>query len=106
MFLVAVAATAEKGKTTFQKILNLRSDAEMTLLTLGRRAKSGQRLLNLLYRRPTVNTHIVTKELKVSQVAADKLLKAFSEVGILEEITGFKRNRLFQFKRYFDLFLK
>jgi len=46
------------------------------------------------------------KELKISQVSADKLIKAFQNSGILEEITGFRRNRLFQFKAYFDLFTK
>jgi hypothetical protein len=56
--------------------------------------------------RPMVNTGTVSKELKISQVAADKLLKSFVEAGILKEVTGFKRNRMFQFEAYFDLFLK
>lgn len=106
MFLVAMIATAEKGKDTFQKILALRNEVEGKLLTMGRRAKNGHRLLTLLYRRPTVNAGTVSKELKISQVAADKLLKSFVDAGILKELTGFKRNRMFQFKAYFDLFLK
>src|SRR5436190_19142135 len=105
MFLVAVIATAEKGKETFQKILSLRSEVEEELLGMGRRAKSGRRLLNVLYRRPTLNSQVVSKELKISQVAADRLLRTFVETGILREVTGLKRNRLFQFKRYLNLFL-
>ena len=53
-----------------------------------------------------VNTQAVVKGLRISQVSADQLLKTFVEAGILEEITGQRRNRLFQFKRYFELFLK
>jgi Fic family protein len=106
MFLVAVVATAEKGKDTFQKILSLRNEVERKLLTMGRRAKTAHQFLTVLYRRPVVNAKIVSKELRISQVAADKLLKTFLDKGILIEITGFKRNRQFQFKEYFDLFLK
>src|SRR5436190_2180517 len=106
MFLVAVVATAEKGKETFQQILALRNEAEAEILSMGRRAKHGRTLLTFLYAHPTVNALAVSKKLKISQVAADKLVITFVEAGILKEMTGFKRNRLFQFKRYFDLFLK
>ena len=106
MFLVAVVATAEKGKKTFQAILALRNRVEAELMGMGRRAKAGHQLVRLLYRRPMVNVNMVKKELGLSHVAADRLLKAFVEKGILEEVTGFKRNRLFQFKEYFNLFLK
>jgi Fic family protein len=104
VFLVAVIATAEKGKDTFQKILKVRTKTEKELLGMGRRAKNGQRLVELLYRRPTVNAAGVKKELKISLVAANELLKHFVKAGILEEITGFQRNRLFQFRRYLELF--
>lgn len=106
MFLVAVVATAEKGKKTFQEILTLRNKVEGELIAMGKRAKSGHQLLRILYRQPMVNVNLVKKELGLSHVAADRLLKAFVGKGILEEVTGFKRNRLFQFKEYFELFLK
>lgn len=106
VFLVAVITTAEKGKDTFRKILALRTEVDQEALAMGRRAKNAHRLLNVLYRRPRLNTIAVQKELKISQVAADRLIKTFVDAKILQEITGFKRNRLFQFKRYFELFLK
>jgi Fic family protein len=106
MFLVAVIATAEKGKTTFQQIMALRNKTEAEIMRMGRRAKNAQRLLRLLYRQPTVNAGIIQKELKISQVSADKLVKTFVQARILKEVTGFKRNRLFRFKDYFDLFDK
>ncbi|HVU26964.1 MAG TPA: Fic family protein [Verrucomicrobiae bacterium] len=106
VFLNAVIATAEKGKRTFQEILALRNEVDCQIVGMGRRAKNAQKLLTILYRRPTVNTTAVMKELKISQVSADSLLKVFVKESILQEITGFKRNRLFQFERYFRLFLK
>jgi Fic family protein len=106
MFLVAVIATAEKGKITFQKILALRNDMEAKLLTMGRRAKTGHRLLNLLYKEPMITPATVGAKLRIGRAAAYELVKSMVAAGILVEMTGFRRNRLFQFKRYFDLFLK
>jgi hypothetical protein len=106
MFLVAVIATAQKGKKTFQDILELQNKLEAKIVCMGRRAKNAHRLLNFLYRNPMVNTSDVMKALEISQVSADKLIKTFQKSGILEEVTGFRRNRLFQFKTYFDLFMK
>lgn len=106
MFLVAVITTAEKGKHTFREILSLRNEVEVKLLSMGRRANNGKRLLELLYQRPIVNTASVMRELDITQRAADELIKTFVQADMLIEITGFKRNRLFQFRRYFELFLK
>ena len=105
MFLVAVIATAERGKKTFQDILDLRTATDEKIVCMGRRAKNAHRLLTQLYQSPLVNTAEVSKELKVSQVTADKLIRAFQKAGILQELTGFKRNRIFQFKEYFELFI-
>jgi Fic family protein len=106
MFLVAVVATAEKGKKTFRDILDLQKSVDEKIVCMGRRAKNAHRLVNFLYRNPVINTGEVMKELKISQVTADKLIKAFQKAEILEEITGFRRNRLFQFKGYFNLFMR
>ena len=106
MFLVAVKKTAEKGKRTFQEILRVRNEAEGQLLGMGRRVKNAQKLLMLLYEMPVLNTGMVGQRLRISQVAAHQLVGSFVDAGILVEMTGFKRNRLFQFKRYFELFLK
>ena len=40
MFLVAVSATSEKGKETFQQILRLKTEAESKIMCMGRRANN------------------------------------------------------------------
>lgn len=105
-FLVGVAETAQKGKMTFEKIIALRRRCETDILTLGKRAKRGQQLLKILYSRPIVTAKIVGQQMSITHPAANQLLKDFRKIGILQEITGFKRNRLFAYKEYLDLFGK
>jgi Fic family protein len=106
MFLVAVIATAEKGKKTFQQILDLQKQLDAKIVCMGRKAKNAHRLLIFLYKTPVVNSNIVMNELNISQVTADKLVNTFQKSEILEEVTGYKRNRLFRFKGYFELFMQ
>ena len=103
-FLVAVLETAQKGKQTFQAILALRSEMEPKMLELGRRARNGQKLLTLLYRLPLVSANDVADELGVTHQTANALVAEFVKIGILKEMTGQSRNRLFLFDRYFNLF--
>ena len=103
-FLVGIAETAQKGKATFEEIIALRNKFEAEILTLGKRAKTGQQLLKMLYSQPIVTAKITGQLLNIPHPAANQLLKDFQKIGILKEITGFKRNRLFVFKKYLDLF--
>lgn len=103
-FLVGVAETAKNGKKTFEKIIELRSKSEKKLMKLGKRTIVGQELLKNLYSIPIMNTKQIEKKLKVSAPSANSLARQFEKLGILKEITGLKRNRLFVFAEYVDLF--
>jgi Fic family protein len=105
-FLVGIAETAQKGKATFEGIIALRHKLEAEILTLGKRAKKGQLLLKILYSQPIVTAKTVGQLLNITHPAANQLIKDFQNAGILKEITGFKRNRLFVFAQYLDLFGK
>ena len=105
-FLVGVAETARSGAETFEGIISLRQRAENKIMTLGKRSKVGQNLLKRLFSQPIVNTKQVAELLEVSPPSANSLVVAFQELGILQEVTGYKRNRLFEFTEYVDLFKK
>lgn len=103
-FLTAVIETAEKGKQTFQSILALRNELESKMVTLGRRAENARALLLELYKKPVVSVNDVAGLLGLTHRAANGLVAQFVELGILEEITGYQRNRMFVFRKYLALF--
>ena len=103
-FLDAVIDTAEKSKQTFHHIMKMRNDLEGQLVTLGRRAENARALLMYLYQRPVVSGKEVAQMLDVTPRAANGLIRQFVDLGVLEEVTGFQRNRLFFFRRYIKLF--
>lgn len=104
-FLTGVAETATQGRDTFQKVLALRTEVEARMHELGRRGKKGLQLLRLLYRRPVVTVAEVTRELEVSAPTANALVADFVRLGLLKEMTGYARNRVFAFETYLKLFL-
>ncbi len=103
-FLSAVIETADKGKKTFEAILALRREIDLLVLTYGKRAEKVQLLLLHLYRRPAITAIQASEMLDVSHQTASALLKKMTDDGILQEVTGYQRNRLFVFTRYLDLF--
>lgn len=105
-FLVGVSETAQKSKMTLEKIIDLRHRCEANIMRLGRRAKHGERLLKLLYSEPILDAPTVEKKLGLKHPTHYQLIKDFQDMGILSEMTGFKRNRLFVFSEYMDLFEK
>src|SRR5699024_8643354 len=105
-FLNAVIETAEKGQHTFNQILNLRNEINKKLLTFGRRAENANKLIQYLFQQPFVNVNEVSEHLDVSTPTANRLINDFEELGLLKETTGYERNRIFFFDRYYQIFLE
>lgn len=103
-FLEAVIETAEKGKTTFAQILKLHTNIESELMNLGKKTDNARKLLMHLYQSPVVSVKQVESILGVKYYSANELIKTLVEINILEETTGYSRNRVFMFKRYIDVF--
>ena len=103
-FLNGVIETSKNSIKTFDEIIKLKNDVENKLTKIGKKAANGQRLLELLYSKPKVNSKLVSEELGVTPATANGVLKAFVEVGILQEKTGFNRNRFYVFEDYIKIF--
>jgi cell filamentation protein, protein adenylyltransferase len=100
-FLIGVSETATEATATAQAILDLR-DRHRELV--GQRAGlNGHRLHDLLFDRPLVNVNLVKDRLGLSFATDNGLVKSFEEIGLLEEITGGRRSRIFSYDSYLSL---
>ena len=104
-FLVAVIETSKIGIETFQGILKLKEmiDNEK-IVKLGKKIPKAKQLINMLYANPLVSSNDVTNFLAVTPATANSLIQDFINLGILVEITGGQRYRLFSFVEYLKLF--
>lgn len=103
-FIEGVIVTAKKGKQTFEDILQLRERYENKIMKLGRKTPRARKLLLALFSNPVVNVNQVADIVGVNYPSANKLVNDFEELKILEEITGYSRNRLFRMTDYVNLF--
>lgn len=103
-FLVGVQQTALNSKRTFEAIISLRTESERLAVQMGKRAKKALQLLNRLYSQPIVTPRNIANLLEITPQSANSLAKAFEDAGIFREMTGYKRNRLFAFQKYVDIF--
>jgi Fic family protein len=103
-FLTGVSETAAGSKQTFEGIVALRQRCEEKILQLGKRAAKGQALLRQLYSQPVMSANEVAARLDITHQSASSLIRSFDGMGILREITGRKKDRLFMFSEYLGLF--
>jgi len=103
-FLEAVVSTANSGVKTFETILSIKQDMDVKIIEFGKKAHNASRLIEFLYQKPVVSVSDVIEPLGVSKQTANLLIKDFEKHGILKEITGHERNKLFVFERYLDAY--
>ena len=103
-FLEAVIVTANSGVKTFQDILSLKQEMDAIVVGFGKKAHNASKLLDYLYQRPIISISDIIEPLEVSKPTANSLVKEFEEKGILKEITGYERNKLFAFDRYLSIY--
>ena len=60
--------------------------------------------LEYLFEQPIVTVRMVEEHLSCAFVTADKVVKRFVKLGLLDEMTGFQRNRRFRYAPYLALF--
>lgn len=105
-FLQGVFEVATKGRNTFREILDLRHTTTEAVHSLGKRSPNGLAALNYLFESPSVTAASLQDHLGVSQPTANKLLDDLERLGIVREVTGRLRDKIYVFDRYLALFTK
>ena len=107
-FLHGVEETARGSAGVFRAILALKERIEREVLPRfsHRRQENAQQLMRNLYAQPVTDVKAVTALLSTTTNTAASLINDMVEQGVLEEVTGGRRNRLFLFHDYLELFRK
>lgn len=103
-FLVGIIDTAKNGIETFDKILKLKSDVENIVQSLGSRSVPALKIMDYLYQKPVI---VVSKAIELTGLSAPtayKLITELETLGILRELTGGKRKKIYIFDKYLNLF--
>jgi len=97
-FLLGVELTAKEAIGVSERLVALQSDMNKLIGSQRR----GRELIRLLYEYPIVDARGVKRHLDVTLDTAIAWLQRFEKAGIVREITGQKRGRVYRFDRYVD----
>lgn len=104
-FLTGIYEVSQEATVMARNIVVLREKQRKIVQEhFGRTAANGMIVLEKLYSQPMMNIQDIIELVKVSYPAASSLMEKFVKYGILTEITGRTRNRLFRFADYITLF--
>lgn len=105
-FLFGVEETARASAGVFRAVLDLKQRIERDVLPRfsTRRQDNAQALMRHLYGRPVVDVKWAAGITGAATNTAAALIDDLVSFGVLREMTGQRRNRLFVFQDYLDLF--
>ena len=100
-FLKGVEQTGLEALETARKVIAFREEA---IRTAGAMGANELKLVEFLFARPLTDIQAVEKHLGVVYNTAATLIRRFERAGLLKETTGGRRNRVYRFSAYLDLF--
>lgn len=101
-FKAVSGAAAEAVGTANHLSARVRKDRD-AVRGIGRVAGSALRVLDLLVRRPVLSIPVVCAETGLAPNTVAKVMSRLSELGLVKEVTGKPRNRVFTYHRYMKL---
>jgi Fic family protein len=103
-FLRGVRSVSKQAADRAREILRLHDRHRTLIEEKIQGSLVGVRLLEFLFRHPVISAKQVGRALRVSAPTTYHLIGQFQELGLLEEMTGRRRNRLFKYQPYLSLF--
>jgi Fic family protein len=105
-FVTAVWHVSREASDTAHQIFLMREGHRHMIQEGLTRSVIGLELLDHLYQTPYLTVDRAKELLNVSYPTANALISGLSDLGLLREITGQQRNRLFEYTQYIDLLRK
>ena len=99
-FLDGVASTAHEAADTAERTLKLFAKNRSKIEKLGRGAASAMRVHELMQTSPYLRIRTAAKALRLTVPTVTSALNHLMELGIVKEISGRQRDRLFAYSEY------
>ena len=102
-FLDGVAETAHQAADTATELLKLFDEDKRRIEALGRPSATALRLHQLLQERPLTTTAQASARLGISRPTIAKAIGHLARLGILDEVTGARRGRIYVYRAYLSV---
>jgi Fic family protein len=102
-FAEAVIATATQAVDTARQLIDLAGEHRDKINGLGRAAASALRVHRTLMERPIATAGWLVEKIGITPATINKCLGHLEHLGIVRELTGKKRNRIFSYTGYVEI---
>jgi len=102
-FLEGVAHTAGNAVETAKRLVELFQEDETRIQGLGRRAGTVLRSFQVLCRRPLLTIKEIAERTGMTYPTAAKSIDSMAQLGIVREVTGRQRNRVYAYRRFIKI---
>jgi Fic family protein len=103
-FLRGVQEVSNASTLTARSILQMRETHRGLIAEKFSNSSSGLKLLDHLFEKPMLTVREAEEVMGVSYVTAAGVISNMEEAGLLREITGQRRNKVFRYEPYIALF--
>jgi len=100
-YMAAVTDQSEKTQRTIYKTMALYEDSKLTASSI--KSPYALMFIDLIFKRPIFSRKVVETQLNTNRTTVLRLIKTFTEKGIIQEIPGKQRGSLYRFGKLFDM---
>ena len=105
-FLTATIYTAKSAKLKFKDIVHLVNNYEERVLSFSGRSENNRNILKAFLDEPVLTGKLLQNKTLLSQGTVDKAITNMTKAGMLKEITGYNRNRIYLLIEYLNIYMQ
>ncbi|HUX79266.1 MAG TPA: Fic family protein [Alphaproteobacteria bacterium] len=102
-FLKAIISSAEEGTYAAQRLQQVLEKSLLQIQSLGKSSESALQVFEFMKRHPVTAVPYISHSLNMSPHTVTRALKNMKKIGIIREITGKKRGKIYTFHTYLDI---
>lgn len=102
-FLEGVTTMATQAADDAKKIIDLLDHDRIRISQIGKASKSALKIHDYLLKKPYLSITKVAAELDISVPSTTSTVQKLVDIGVLKEMTGKSRNRIFLYEAYLDI---